>query len=137
MVFSNPPLFWTGWNGPMKCLRIFADETGESHFDDIDIPLVPKEVFPRVPALHVSAQHTATSVRFAWVPSGIRVADWHITPVRQLVIWLTGCVEFETSDGETRRCEPGAVVLVEDTFGKGHISRHPDEGQFLMFVPGL
>jgi hypothetical protein len=26
-------------------------------------------------------------------------------------------------------------VLVEDTFGKGHISRHPDEGQFLMFVP--
>jgi hypothetical protein len=29
----------------------------------------------------------------------------------------------------------GAVVLAEDTFGKGHISRHPDEGQFLMFVP--
>jgi hypothetical protein len=26
-------------------------------------------------------------------------------------------------------------VLAEDTFGKGHKSRHPDEGQFLMFVP--
>ena len=26
-------------------------------------------------------------------------------------------------------------MLAEDTFGKGHISRHPDEGQFLMFVP--
>ena len=25
-------------------------------------------------------------------------------------------------------------MLAEDTFGKGHIS-HPDEGQFLMFVP--
>jgi hypothetical protein len=119
----------------MKCLRIYADETGESHFADIDIPLVPMEVFPGVPAIDLSVQYTATSVRFAWVPVGMRVADWHITPVRQLVIWLTGWVEFETSDGETRRCEPGAVVLVEDTFGKGHISRHPDEGQFLMFVP--
>ena len=26
-------------------------------------------------------------------------------------------------------------MLAEDTFGKGHISRHPDEGQFMMFVP--
>ena len=119
----------------MKCLRIYADETGESHLVDIDIPLVPTEVFPEVPALDLSDQYTATSVRFAWVPAGIRVAGWHTTPVRQLVVWLTGWVEFETSDGETRRCEPGAVVLAEDTFGKGHISRHPDEGQFMMFVP--
>jgi hypothetical protein len=93
------------------------------------------EVFPGVPALELSNQYTATSVRFALVPVGMREAGWHTTPVRQLVVWLTGWVEFETSDGETRRCEPGAVVLAEDTFGKGHISRHPDEGQFLMFVP--
>jgi hypothetical protein len=119
----------------MKCLRIYADETGDSHLADIDIPLVPTEVFPGVPAIYLSAQHTATSVRFAWVPPGIREAGWHVTPARQLVIWLTGWVEFETSDGEKRRCEPGAVVLAEDTFGKGHTSRHPDEGQFLMFVP--
>jgi hypothetical protein len=43
-------------------------------------------------------------------------------------------VEFETSDGEKRRCEPGAVALAEDTFGKGHITRGAGEGQFLMFV---
>ena len=30
----------------MKCLRIYADETGESHLTDIDIPLVPVELFP-------------------------------------------------------------------------------------------
>ena len=119
----------------MKCLRIYADETGESHLADIDIPLVPTKVFPGVPALDLSDRYTATSVRFAWVPVGTRVAGWHTTPVRQLVVWLTGWVEFETSDGETRRCEPGAVVLAEDTFGKGHISRDPDEGQFLMFMP--
>ena len=58
----------------MKCLRIYADETGDSHLADIDIPLVPTEVFPGVPAIYLSAQHTATSVRFAWVPPGIREA---------------------------------------------------------------
>jgi hypothetical protein len=123
----------------MKCLHIYADEAGESHLADIDIPLVPTEVFPGVPALDISARYRATSVRFAWIPPGIREAGWHVTPVRQLVVWLTGGVEFETSDSEKRRCERGAVVLAEDTFGKGHITRipdgHPDEGQLLMFVP--
>lgn len=119
----------------MKCLRIYADANGESHFEDIDIPLVPMELFPGVAPIHLSAWETATSVRFGWVPAGLKIADWHTTPVRQFVIWLTGCVEFETSDGEKRHCEPGAVVLVEDTFGKGHISRHPEEGQFNVFVP--
>ena len=123
----------------MKCLHIYADEAGESHLADIDIPLVPTEVFPGVPALNLSARYRATSVRFAWIPPGIQEAGWHVTPVRQLVVWLTGSVEFETSDSEKRRCERGAVVLAEDTFGKGHITRildgHPDEGQLLMFVP--
>jgi hypothetical protein len=30
----------------MKCLRIYADANGESHFEDIDIPVVPMELFP-------------------------------------------------------------------------------------------
>ena len=70
----------------MICLRIYADETGESHLVDIDIPLVSTEVYPEVPALDLSDQYTATSVRFAWVPAGIRVAGWHTTPLRQLVV---------------------------------------------------
>jgi hypothetical protein len=119
----------------MKCLRIYADETGESHLADIDIPLVPVELFPGIPPIYLSAQHAASSVRFAWVPPGIREAGWHVTPVRQLVIWLTGWTEFETSDGEKRRCEPGTVVLAEDTSGKGHITRGPSDGQLAMFGP--
>ena len=105
LIFQSA-LVLNQWIGPMKCLRIYADETGESHLADLDIPLVPTEVFPGIPALDLSDQYTATSVRFARVPAGMRVADWHTTPVRQLVIWLTGWVEFETSDGDTRRCNP-------------------------------
>jgi hypothetical protein len=51
-----------------------------------------------------------------------------------LVLWLTGEVEFETSDGNVRRLPAGSVVLAEDTTGKGHISRHPPEGQLVVHV---
>jgi hypothetical protein len=47
--------------------------------------------------------------------------DWHNPPQRLLVLWLTGEVEFETSDENIRRLPAGSVVLAEDTTGKGHI----------------
>jgi hypothetical protein len=37
---------------------------------------------------------------------------------------LDGFVDNETSDGEVRQVAAGGFVLVEDTHGKGHISRH-------------
>ena len=39
-----------------------------------------------------------------------------------------------TSDGNIRRLPTGSVVLAEDTAGKGHISRHPPEGQLVVHV---
>ncbi len=51
-----------------------------------------------------------------------------------LVLWLTGEVEFETSDGDIRRLAAGSVVLAEDTTGKGHISCHPPEVQLVVHV---
>jgi hypothetical protein len=39
------------------------------------------------------------------------------------VITLTGRGEIEVSDGKKVVLEPGRVVLVEDTAGKGHVSR--------------
>jgi quercetin dioxygenase-like cupin family protein len=58
--------------------------------------------------------------------------DWHNPPQRLLVLWLSGEVEFETSDGHVRRLPAESVVLAEDTSGKGH--RHPPEGQLVVHV---
>jgi len=68
------------------------------------------------------------------VPAGVREAGFHTPPGRVLAVWLDGVVEFETSDGETRRVPAGGAALVEDTHGKGHISRHPAEGQNVLLV---
>jgi quercetin dioxygenase-like cupin family protein len=51
------------------------------------------------------------------------VIDWHTAPRRQYVITLSGQGELEVSGGEKIHVGPGHIDLVEDTTGKGHITR--------------
>ena len=126
----------------MKCLRIYATPDGESHFGEVDIAMTLTRSFPDgAPVEHSaryeasrSAFYEASRVRFVHIPAGAHEADFHKPPGRLLAIWLDGEVEFETSDGERRRVSAGKAVLVEDTHGKGHISRHPPEGQNMIQV---
>ena len=56
---------------------------------------------------------------------------------RGLMVKLCGKSEIIASDGERRELGPGAVLLLEDTVGKGHYSRviGPDDDQW--FVAAL
>jgi hypothetical protein len=110
------------------CLRIFADPSGETHMEDVDITLQPRKLFKDNPPLRLSDNLAASWCNICYVPAGMCEVDWHNPPQRLLVLWLTGEVEFETSDGNIRRLAAGSVVLAEDTAGKGHISRHPPRG---------
>jgi hypothetical protein len=118
----------------MKCLHIYATPDGESHFGEVDISTELTPLFPNEAPLELSAYYEASRVRFVRIPAGMREAGFHTPPGRLLAIWLDGHVEFQTSDGEVRRLPAGTAVLVEDTHGKGHISRHPEEGQNLIIV---
>jgi quercetin dioxygenase-like cupin family protein len=51
------------------------------------------------------------------------VSDWHTAPRRQYVITLSGRGELEVAGGIKIPVEPGHIELVEDTTGKGHITR--------------
>jgi hypothetical protein len=113
-------------------LRIYAE--GETHMEEVDIPLMPRAFFNGHPPLHLTETLVATGCNICRVPAGMGVVDWHNPPRRELVIWLTGEVEFETSDGDIRRLAAGSIVLAEDRTGKGHISRHPAEGQLVVHV---
>ena len=56
-------------------------------------------------------------------PADHRVGVWHRAPRRQHVISLAGGISITVSDGETRHIGAGEIVLVEDTTGKGDITR--------------
>jgi len=51
------------------------------------------------------------------------VIDWHRAPRRQYVITLTGHAELEVAGEKKIPVGPGHVDLVEDTTGKGHITK--------------
>jgi hypothetical protein len=115
-------------------LRIYADAEGETHMEEVDLALLPRTFFNGHPPLRLTDTLAATGCNICRVPAGMGVVDWHNPPRRELVIWLTGEVEFETSDGDIRRLAAGSIVLAEDRTGKGHISRHPGEGQLVVHI---
>lgn len=103
-------------------LRIYADEDGESHFEDVDLAYHETDFVPPAPPVSTSSFRPASQFGFAIVPPGWH-GDWHPAPSRELVIYLSGEGEIETSNGEVRALAPGTVLLAEDTHGKGHVSR--------------
>ena len=113
----------------MEVLRIFTGPDGRSHFEEVTIDLVDHGELGRISELW-----SGGGVQFREVPGDYHL-DLHPAPRRQLVVNLTGSVEIEVADGETRVLGPGSILLAEDTTGEGHISRNVDgEPRTCLFV---
>lgn len=102
--------------------RLFADQNGESHFEDFEIDLQLTDYAPPAAPLSLSSFTEATQFRFMNAPAGWS-SDWHPAAQRTLFFVLSGEWEVSASDGETRKFGVGAALLVEDTEGKGHKSQ--------------
>jgi hypothetical protein len=115
----------------MDYVRLFAGPDGESHFEDVDVPMSSAAA-----GAELSEAIPARAVIFRGVRGSQDPAVPHVAPARQLVVHLEGEVEVETSDGEARRFGPGSVVLVEDTTGRGHTTRPVgDRDRRTLFIP--
>jgi hypothetical protein len=106
---------------PLSYVRIYSDTEGESHFEDSEFPFKLVDFAPPAPPISVTEPIAADSVTMISSPAGWH-GDWHPAPRRQLMFVLAGELEVRASDGGVRRFRPGDVLLVEDTFGKGHVS---------------
>jgi hypothetical protein len=101
----------------MKIHRLYTDETGESHFADEEIEFVEATRSGRL-----SKRFPVTGLIFREVPPTYDL-DWHPAPRRQYIVNLDNGVQLTASDGESRVIGAGEIVLVEDTTGKGHLSK--------------
>lgn len=106
----------------MRYTRVFADEKGETHFEDVEVELELVDFAPPASPLMLSRFNSATRFAFCVFPSGW-FGEWHPTPRKQFFFGLSGEYEVKVSDGESRVFGPGSVVLVEDVAGKGHVTR--------------
>ena len=100
-----------------KVTRLYTGPDGESHFEDIEIPLDIKRG-----SSQSSELIKATGVIFLELQSRQEVS-WHNAPCRQFVLTIEGEREIEIGDGSKRIIRPGDILLVEDMTGRGHITR--------------
>ncbi len=102
--------------------RIYTDADGVSHFGVAEIAFTLADYAPPAPPISVSQVMNVESIVFISSPPGW-YGDWHPAPHRQIMFCLAGELEVRVSDGSVRTFGPGSVVLVEDTKGRGHVSR--------------
>jgi hypothetical protein len=116
--------------GTMRIHNLYTDAQGQSHFRDIEVEWVEES-----PSGKLSRRLPATGIIFRQVQPNYDL-DWHPAPRRQYIINLDAGVQITASDGEARIIGAGEVILVEDTTGKGHLSKAV-EGKIrhCIFVP--
>jgi hypothetical protein len=105
---------------PIMITRIYTGPDGLAHAEDIELKLN---------ARGVSDMMKATGAEFSRRPPSTGDGGWHTGPARQFVITLSGKSEVEVSGGVHVASGAGHINLIEDTTGKGHITRNfgPDD----------
>ncbi|MFC2006341.1 hypothetical protein ACFLVG_05275 [Chloroflexota bacterium] len=101
----------------MKVIHLYTGPDGESHLEDIEIPLEEKGGY-----VLQSKTMKPTGVFLRKELAGYR-HEWHNASHRQFVITLEGGEgEVEIGDGTKRRFKFGDILWAEDITGRGHIS---------------
>jgi len=99
--------------------RLYTGSDGLSHAEEVPLTLTGNGVSDTI---------KATGVQFSRRPPG-PASDWHVGPARQFVITLSGHAELEVAGGRKVDVGAGHITLIEDTTGKGHITKNvgPDD----------
>ena len=116
-----------------KIVRVYSGSDGESHFEDLAISLAPVDFAPPAGPLNVAQFFPATQSFWVGFPAGWAGETPHPSPQRQIMVVLQGDLEAIASDGAVRRLGPGGVILMEDTWGKGHSTRVIGNDEGLIF----
>jgi len=104
-------------------LHLYTDAAGETHFAEKQFDF---EHLPHVENRDSIMAHEISGVQRAILYKLTKdaVEDWHTAPRKQFGCVIQGMADITASDGEVRRLRPGSVILIDDTTGKGHITRH-------------
>ena len=119
----------------IRCIRLWTGADNNSYFEEGIIDLNLKndrgDVLSSVSTTQtISFQETSAAGKF----------EWHTAPVRQLVITLSGTLDFVTRNNEHFTINPGDILLAEDTTGTGHswklIGSAPWQRAYIVLAPG-
>ncbi|MDI3335215.1 cupin [Defluviimonas aestuarii] len=113
----------------MQYHHLYADETGESRWRDVEVSVRERTFAPPAKAIEISDPVRAGKMLFLRLRAG-----WdepaHASPIPQTLVCLRGTAIVTASDGTERTIGAGTVWRMEDTTGKGHHTRVLDGEDF-------
>ena len=119
--------------------RIYTGPDGLAHAEDIELKLNARGISDMLKATGAEFSVRAPTPGANPNNAAASAADdpgWHTGPARQFVITLAGSSEVEVAGGVHVRTSPGHINLIEDTTGKGHITRNfGPEDRIVLTVP--
>lgn len=113
----------------MLVTRIHSGDDGQSHFEELDLPLTVSDagaMSSKIPIEAIFFRDTTEAGPAVW--------DYHVAPRRQFAIHLRGRTEIEVGSGERRTFGPGDILLADDLTGQGHISREIEGPRLQIFA---
>jgi len=122
---------------PVTYVRLYTGDSGDSHFEDMTVDdFTSTDFAPPADPLNVATFLPAAGTTWLHIPAGWDGAAPHPTPRRQLMCILRGGFHVTVSNGDERVLTAGSVILLEDTWGKGHVTRitNDEDGVILAVV---
>ncbi|HTC11731.1 MAG TPA: hypothetical protein VK726_23445 [Acetobacteraceae bacterium] len=105
----------------IRCVHIWTGDDQNSYFEEGILDLEAGQrgdlLTGKLGAASISFQETKSGGTFAW----------HDAPARQLVITLSGTLDFQTRAAAHFLLRPGDILFAEDTSGTGHSWRLTDD----------
>jgi len=114
--FAEPGVVMAQSHKPMFMTRLYTGPDNQTHAEDVEVKFTSGGPGEAAKMLQVTGAELHRG-------AGGRVSDWHVGPRRQYVITLSGQGELEVAGGKKIPVGPGHIELIEDTTGKGHITR--------------
>ncbi|HSU89115.1 MAG TPA: hypothetical protein VLL56_09785 [Terriglobia bacterium] len=113
LAHRDPDVVAAQTRKPIMMTRIYTGPDGLAHAEEVEMKLNG----------NATEMIKATGIEFSRRAPSTN-GDWHTGPRRQFVITLSGRGEIEVAGGQKIPAGPGHINLIEDTTGKGHITRN-------------
>lgn len=133
------PVNGSGLTTSIAYPQLYVSADGETHFQDVTVPLTPLQTAPLAPPFAQSALGPATASRWAVFPKGWGVQDFrngifHNVSAKRFVSVREGTMVIKVSDGEERKFKKGDVFEALDVApSKGRLA-YTEDGAVAFFT---
>ena len=102
--------------------HLYTDAQGVSHFKQEELPFKAAPIPGLKDPPIMASLPGASSATLLLLKAG-QVEDWHNAPRKQFMFVVQGASQVTASDGTVKEFHAGELVLLDDTKGKGHITK--------------